>query len=62
MDENGNEIYVYGLYDASGTRYDSMSVKPKIGDEIILYSTIYKYSNGSTTTIELKNATLLQIN
>ena len=61
VDENGNEIYVYGLYDASGVRYDSMEIKPQMGDEIILYSIIYKYSNGSTVTVELKSAKLLEI-
>ena len=62
VDENGNEIYIYGLYDASGNRYDSMSTKPTQGDEIIVYSVIYKYSSGSKITIELKQATLLEIN
>ena len=60
VDENGNEIYVYGLYDTSGNRYDSMSNKPQAGDTIIVYSTIYKYVNTSTI-IELKNATLISV-
>ena len=62
VDENGNEIYVYGLYDVSGKLYNSMVNKPQRGDTVIVYSTIYKYSSGSTVIIELKNATLLQIN
>lgn len=62
VDENGDEIYVYGLYDINGKRYDSMSEKPKAGDTILVYSTIYKYVNGSTVTIELKDATLIEIN
>ena len=57
-DENGNQIYIYGLYDNSGNRYDSMSYKPKVGDTIIVYSTIYKYNS----TVELKNATVIEIN
>ncbi len=61
VDEKGNEIYVYGLYDQNGKRYDSMSYKPVAGDTIIVYSTIYKYYNGSTT-IELKNAVVIEIN
>ena len=61
VDEDGNEIYVYGLYDTEGTRYDKMANKPQAGDTIIVYSTIFKYVNGSTVTVELKNATLLEI-
>ena len=60
VDENGNEIYVYGLYDSKGVRYDSMNIKPGAGDTITICSTIYKYDNGSIT-IELKNATLIEI-
>ena len=61
VDEDGNEIYVYGLYDTEGKRYDKMANKPQAGDTIIVYSTIYKYVYGSTVTVELKNATLLEI-
>ena len=61
VDENGNELYVYGLYDLDGLRYDAMPDKPKAGDTVILYSSIYKYVNGSSITIELKNATLIEI-
>ena len=61
VDENGDEIYVYGLYDTAGKRYDAMSVKPQAGDTIIVYSNVYKYVYGSTETIELKNATLIEI-
>ena len=61
MDEEGNEIYVYGLYDTMNNRYDKMTDKPVAGDTIIVYSTIYKYANGNTVTVELKNATLIEI-
>lgn len=61
VDDAGNEIYVYGLYDSEGNRYDAMNVKPVAGDTVVLYSTIYKYYNVSTT-IELKNATVVEIN
>ena len=56
-DEDGNEIYIYGLYDTLGNRYNSMSSKPIAGDTIIVYGHIYNY-NGKT--IEIKNATLLE--
>ena len=57
-DEKGNEIYIYGLYDTSGNRYDKMTDKPKVGDTILVYSVIYKYNS----TVELKSATLLEKN
>ncbi|MBQ8415237.1 MAG: bifunctional metallophosphatase/5'-nucleotidase [Clostridia bacterium] len=61
VDDKGNEIYIYGLYDSNGNRYDAMSNKPVKGDTVIVYSTIYKYVNGSELKIELKNAVLLEI-
>ena len=62
VDENGNEIYVYGLYDSFGNRYDKMSTKPKAGDEIIVCSVIKKYVKNNTTTIELIGAVVIEIN
>ena len=61
VDENGDEIYVYGLYDTEGKRYDKMSDKPKAGDTITVCSTICKYVSGSQVIVELKNATLIEI-
>ena len=59
-DENGDELYIYGVYDLNGTRYDGMSDPPKVGDTVLLYSTIYKYVGYGNTTIELKFAILLE--
>ncbi|MBR5143796.1 MAG: hypothetical protein IKW53_01985 [Clostridia bacterium] len=61
-DENGNELYIYGLYDLFGNRYGSMSDQPKVGDEIVVYSTIYKFVYGGSTTVELKNAVMIEKN
>ena len=45
-DENGNEFYVYGLYDAEGVnRYDAMTTQPTKGDKITVYGKIGKYSS-----------------
>ena len=45
-DESGREFYVYGVYSANGsTKFGSMSVQPKVGDTVILYGIIGKYSN-----------------
>ena len=62
-DENGNEIFVYGIYDQAGNRYDAMSNRPKAGDEIILYAQIMHYVNPNTgeEKIELKDAVLVKI-
>jgi hypothetical protein len=62
-DENGDEIYVYGLYDGSGNRYEYMSNKPTVGDTVILYSTAKYYRKDSTSTPmkELCEATVVQI-
>ena len=56
-DENGNTLYVFGVYDLNGVRYDGMTNKPAVGDTITVSSVIKNY-NG---TIEFVNATLLSI-
>lgn len=60
-DADGNSIYVYGLYSADGKRYDAMTEKPEVGDEIVIAAPLYKYVNGSSVTLELKNANLIEI-
>ena len=62
VDESGDVIYVYGLYDIFGNRYNSMSDKPVVGDEVVLYSVVYKFVYGNTVTIELKNAVVIEKN
>ena len=61
-DGDGNRIYVYGLYDLSGKRYDAMSEQPKPGDEIVVYAPITNYvpRDGGDAIIELKNAILIE--
>ena len=58
VDENGNTLLIYGMYDTNGTRYDSMTSKPRVGDTIIVCGPIYYY-NG--TTVEIKNSTLIDV-
>lgn len=61
-DELGNAIYIYGLYDESGIRYDSMVPAPAVGDTVIVKSDIYYYSNTNDPTqnkLELYDATLI---
>ena len=55
VDENGDELYLYGLYSADGkTRYDAMATKPVAGDEITVYTVLGVYG----TTAQGKNAWL----
>ena len=59
-DENGNTVYVYGLYDGNGNRYDKMTKQPKAGDEIVICSKIQNYNNYGSSLIELKNSTIIE--
>lgn len=55
VDEEGNELCVYGLYSADGkTRYDAMSYKPVAGDEVTVYTVLGMYN----TTAQGKSAWL----
>lgn len=60
-DDSGNTIYVYGLYDMSGNRYDAMGQKLKVGDRVLLCGPIMNYYNAKTgaSKIELKDAVLV---
>ncbi|MBR4016186.1 MAG: hypothetical protein IKK11_00025, partial [Oscillospiraceae bacterium] len=56
QDAEGNELYIYGLYDAIGDlRYDAMPVKPQVGDSVSVYGVMSQY-NGAP---QMKNAWLL---
>jgi hypothetical protein len=61
-DESGNTLYIYGVYDSTGSvRYGSMTDPPVVGDEICLYGQVKRYVNISqnTVTIELMSARLV---
>ena len=53
-DENGNSIYIYGLNDEEGLKYETFTVKPVVGDTIKVLSIIGQYSG----TPQLKAAIL----
>ena len=56
-DAAGNQILVYGTYDATGdVRYDAMATKPVAGDTVVLLSVVGNY-NG---TPQLKNAWIIE--
>ncbi len=59
-DENGQTIYIYGVYDETGKiRYDALAEKPQIGDTVTLSGVIKKYVKGDTATIEIVNGRIL---
>ena len=43
-DAEGNRIYVYGVYDRYGNRYDSMTNAPKVGDKIRVLCYVGNYN------------------
>ncbi len=56
-DANGNTLYIYGTYDATGaTRYDAISNPPQVGDTVTLYG-IIGYYNGRA---EMKNGWIVE--
>ena len=63
VDEKGNKIYVYGLSDLYGNRYDAMTNKPVVGDTIVIYCNITHYYNADygSDMIELVNSVVIEI-
>jgi hypothetical protein len=61
-DGNGNTIYVYGLYDSTGKRYDAMSIKLNVGDKVMINGPIMHYvnANSGAVKIEIKDATFIE--
>ncbi len=61
-DEDKNTLYIYGLYDALGERYDKMANPPQIGDVITVCAHIKKFvdKNTSPALVELVNAKLYE--
>ena len=62
-DENGNLLYIYGLYDENGNKYaDFTGTKPQVGDVVLVRGQIQKYikADGSPL-VELLGPVLLKI-
>ena len=64
VDEYGNEIYVYGISDIEGNRYNAMNDKPVAGDTITICCNITYYYNADygIEKIELTNSVVIQKN
>ena len=60
-DADGNQLYIYGLYDSTGqVKYGDMTNPPKVGDEIVVLGRIKKYvRSGSDPIIEMESARLI---
>ena len=58
QDENGDSIYVYGVYSEDGlTRYDALTNQPQVGDKITLLGILGLYD----TTIEMKSGWIVNL-
>ena len=65
VDENGNELWVYGINDKNGNRYGYSTFdgdKPKKGDTIIIYAPVMRYVNNNTgeDKLELYQSVFIQ--
>ena len=61
-DEQGNTLTVYGVSDASGTRYDQMTNAPKVGDVVTLEAPVKNYvPNSGDAVIELFQSYLVDL-
>ena len=61
-DSTGEVIYVYSTWDMTGSnRFSVFKDKIKVGDTVILWSSVKHYQNntGTYTVIELENAHLI---
>lgn len=60
VDAEGNKIYVYGLYDATGaTRYDALAYKPQVGDTVTILGVVGKYKVSGE--VQMKNTWLIDL-
>ena len=60
-DEYGVSLYIYGIYDESGSvRYDKLSYKPTVGDTVTLYGAVKNFVSAYETKPELINARLIE--
>lgn len=58
-DEAGERIYLYGLYDLNGVRYDKMEDPPQVGDTITVTGAITRYIDwNGDAVIEIQKACL----
>ena len=57
VDENGNELCIYGTYSEDGSiRYDALAYKPVKGDVVTVYGVLGKYNS----TIQMKSGWIVE--
>ncbi len=61
-DEDGNQLYIYGVYDSTGAvRYDSLENPPQVGDTVVLSGTMQHYvGTDGKAVYEMVKALLLE--
>ncbi len=61
-DENGNQLYIYGVYDSTGmNRYEYLEQPPQVGDTVVLSGAIQHYvSPAGQTVYEMVKACLVE--
>ncbi len=59
IEDSTGSIMVYGTYSADGSiRYDAMTEKPVVGDEVLLHGTLQNYKGN---TKEIQNGRLIEL-
>ncbi len=57
QDDEGNELYIYGLY-IDGKKYGDATTKPVVGDTIVINGAMTSYNSKA----QMKNADLIEVN
>ncbi len=62
-DEQGNQLYIYGVYDQTGVRrFDGIEVPPKVGDTVVLFGSLMHYVNSNGQSVyEMTEARLVKV-
>ena len=59
IEDSTGSIMVYGTYSADGSiRYDAMTQKPVVGDEVLFHGTLQNYKGN---TKEIQNGRLIEL-
>ncbi len=63
VDDAGNELFIYGIYDSAGNRYGQMQSPPQAGDVVVLSGAIQHYfPQSGQPIVEMVHATLISKN
>ncbi len=62
VDENANQLYVYGTKDKNGNFYSTTGNALNIGDTLLLEGPVLHYQGSQSSKIELEHAIVWQVN